>query len=90
MTDLKTKTQSARRGTPLVAAQPEKNVRLSADITPASYRELTRISQDLAFQIGRTRVAHVDVLRALLDELIDNPSLRGIVRDRIETALAVR
>ena len=90
MTDSKTKAQTARRGTPLVAAQPDKCVRLSADITPASYRELTRISQDLAFQIGRTRVAHVDVLRALLEELIDNPSLRNIVRDRIETALAAR
>lgn len=67
-----------------------KNVRLSADITPASYRDLVRISQDVAFQVGRTRVAHVAIVRALLDELIDNPSLRALVTERVAQTAADR
>jgi hypothetical protein len=60
-------------------------VRITADLAPLSYDRLVDYSRDVARQLGRTRVSQVEVIRALLAELDDNPDLRKAVADRIQT-----
>lgn len=56
-----------------------KPVRLSTDVSPNTYRDLTAYCSDLAVQAGKARVAHTLVLRKLIDALqVDNE-----VRDKI-------
>lgn len=67
-------------GRPAVRTRP---VRVTVDLSPGAYRDLTDASRELASQTGRTRVTHVDIVRALLDELHDDPELRARVAGRL-------
>lgn len=60
-----------------------KPVRVSADLPPQTYRALVNYCTDSAEQIGRTKVSHVEVLRALVAELDKNADLRRIITDRL-------
>jgi len=40
--------------------------------------------QDIAMEIGRVRIQHVWVMRALVDELLENKELQKKVIERVE------
>lgn len=60
-----------------------KPVRLSTDVSPNAYRDLTAYCADLAVQAGKARVPHTLVLRKLIDTLQADDELR----DRITAAV---
>lgn len=60
-----------------------KPVRVSADLPPKTYKQLQEFCQDAAVDLGVPRVAHVKVLRALLQELAEHEDLRKRVCQRI-------
>lgn len=60
-----------------------KNVRVSADLPPKVYQQLTEFCRQAASDLSVPRVAHVKVLRALLQELGDDEDLRKRVCNRI-------
>lgn len=60
-----------------------KPVRLSTDVSPNAYRDLTAYCSDLAVQAGKARVAHTLVLRKLIDALQVDDELR----DKITAAV---
>lgn len=64
-----------------------KPVRLSVDLAPQTYRQLLTYSADLASNLGRAKVPHVEVLRALIAELIANPEVRTHIDLRIKAQL---
>lgn len=68
---------------PRRAAPRSKPVRVSADLPPQTYRALVTYCTDSAEQIGRTKVSHVEVLRALVVELDKNPDLRRTITERL-------
>lgn len=59
-------------------------VRLSVDIKPVPYRNLMNFCQDVALEIGRVRVQHVWVMRAVLAELLEDKELQRRVIERVE------
>ena len=59
-------------------------VRLSVDIKPVPYRQLMGFCQDVAMEIGRVRVQHVWVMRAVLAELLEDKELQRRVIERVE------
>jgi hypothetical protein len=59
-------------------------VRLSVDIRPVPYRNLMNFCQDVALEIGRVRVQHVWVMRAVLAELLEDKELQKRVIERVE------
>ena len=61
-----------------------KQVRLSVDIEPVPYRGLMSFCQDIAMEIGRVRIQHVWVMRALVDELLESKELQKRVIERVE------
>jgi len=73
-------TPPAVAGRPVVRTRP---VRLTADLSPGAYRALTQLGQDLAEQTGRARVPHVEIVRALIDELAEDGELRARVARRL-------
>ena len=75
----KTRERKAKVSTPLT-----KLVRLSVDIEPVPYRGLMTFCQDIAMEIGRVRIQHVWVMRALVDELLENKELQKKVTERVE------
>lgn len=58
-------------------------VRLSVDIDPIAYRQLVSWCQDVAMAVGRVRVKHVWVIRAVLQELLENKDLQARVIERV-------
>lgn len=68
-------------------APQSKKVRLSADIDPDVYRDLASWCQDVAFQLGRTRVQHVWAVRALIAELLEDNALKTKIIERIQEEL---
>lgn len=61
----------------------EKRPRLSADIDVTDYRWLVGWCQDIAPAVGRVRVNHVWVIRALIKELRQDKDLMKRVVDRV-------
>ena len=61
----------------------EKRVRLSIDIDPWDYRRLLSWCQDIAPAVGRVRVNHVWIIRALVKELWEDRELQVRVIDRV-------
>jgi hypothetical protein len=59
-------------------------VRLSVDISSVPYRNLMNFCQDVAMEIGRVRVQHVWVMRAVLAELLEDKELQRRVIERVE------
>lgn len=68
---------------PAASAPLADKVRLSADIAPEAYRALVSWCQDVALKVGRTRVKHVWAIRALVDELQENPELQARIIERL-------
>jgi hypothetical protein len=66
------------------AVPRSKPVRLSVDLAPATYRDLTDFCRSTAVELGRARVTGVDVVRALLAELGEDEDLAARVRSRID------
>lgn len=64
-----------------------KPVRLSTDLAPVSYRFLTGYASDVATHAGRARIAHSDIIRALITELEHDPQLRARITDTIANQL---
>ena len=61
----------------------DKPVRLSVDVEPAAYHGLATWCQDIAMKVGRVRVNHVWVVRALIWELFDDKDLQARVIERV-------
>lgn len=61
-----------------------KPLRLSVDLAPVAYQRLTAWVNETGSGFGR-RVTHVAVFRALLEELLQDPSLQARVRDRLDS-----
>ena len=68
--------------TPAVAPV-SKPVRLSVDIDPIPYRHIVSFCQDVAMAVGRVRVNHVWVMRALINELLESKDLQAKVIERV-------
>jgi hypothetical protein len=64
-----------------------KPVRITADLSPQVYRELIDHAAGLAEAQGRVRVAHVNVTRALVAELLENDELQGAIARRVRAQL---
>jgi hypothetical protein len=60
-------------------------VRLSVDIGKETYREIKAFPDELRIpeQIGRAQVPTMDVMRALVDELLTNDEVRAAVAARL-------
>lgn len=69
---------------PAATAPLSEKVRLSADIAPEAYRALVSWCADIATKIGRTRIQHVWVIRALVDEMQENPELQAKIIERLQ------
>lgn len=74
------------------AAEPAKSgpsrsrpVRLSVDIGTETYRELKAFPDELRIpeQVGRAQVPTMDIMRALVDELLTNDEVREAVAGRL-------
>lgn len=73
----------ARKTQPTVTPMQDKNIRLSVDIAPTEYRRLISWCQDIAPAVGRVKVNHVWVIRALVRELWADKELMKRVIDRV-------
>lgn len=60
-----------------------KPVRLSTDVSPNTYRDLTAYCSDLAVQAGKARVAHTLVLRKLIDALQVDDEVRAKITEAV-------
>ena len=73
------------RTTPAAVKVPtSKLVKVSAALAPDLYRKLTRCTDDIADQVGVSKVHHVELIRALINELAESPDLKKAVAARIE------
>lgn len=70
--------------TPSVRAAP---VRITADLPPQHYRELIAYAAGLAAELGKVKVAHVQVVRALVVELAENEELQRRIAVRVARQL---
>ena len=68
---------------PAAVAPTSKPVRLSVDIDPDPYRQLVSWCQDVALAVGRVRVNHVWVLRAVIAEMLEDKELQAKVIERV-------
>jgi hypothetical protein len=58
-------------------------VRLSVDIEPVPYRELMSFCQDAAFNLGRAKINHVWVIRALVQIMLQDRGLATKVLNKV-------
>lgn len=65
-----------------------KPVRVTTDLAPQSYRGLLAYSAGLAEDLGRAKVPHVEVIRALVNELNTNPALQETIGKAVRTQLS--
>lgn len=75
--------QSVRR-----AAPRAKPVRVTTDLAPQSYRALLAYSASLAEDLGRAKVPHVEVIRALVAELNADPALQATIGKAVRARLS--
>lgn len=61
-------------------------VRITTDLGPQLYKELTEFSQEAAISAGRARVPHSEVIRALIQQLRDDAELRNTIITTIKTS----
>ncbi|PPF54619.1 hypothetical protein C5C13_13395 [Clavibacter michiganensis] len=69
---------------PSVRADP---IRITADLPPQHYRELITYAAGVASDLGRAKVAHVQVVRALVAELAESGDLQRRIATRVEQQL---
>ncbi|MDO4039270.1 hypothetical protein [Clavibacter michiganensis] len=74
----------APKRTPSVRADP---IRITADLPPQHYRELIAYAAGIASDLGRAKVAHVQVVRALVAELAESDDLQRRIATRVEQQL---
>lgn len=74
--------EEPRKKPPAPRAKP---VRLSVDLSPEQYREVTAwpVEAGIPEAAGVLKVPTVEVFRALVDELMDDPELQDRVRIRV-------
>ena len=65
-----------------------KPVRVTTDLAPQSYRGLLAYSAGLAEDLGRAKVPHVEVIRALIAELNTNPALQETISKAVRVRLS--
>lgn len=65
-----------------------KPVRVTTDLAPQSYRALVSYCQDLAENLGRAKVPHVEVIRALVAQLEKDPALQATIESTVRTRLS--
>lgn len=70
---------------PVPRAKP---VRVTTDLAPQSYRGLLAYSAGLAEDLGRAKVPHVEVIRALITELNTNPALQETIGKAVRAQLS--
>ena len=83
--------KAARMAAPLAPAETAtappalkpSTVRVSLDLTPALYEDLTAWNRDAARRLGRTKVTNADTLRSLVRVLLDHPELAEEVIRRL-------
>ncbi|MEB0288538.1 hypothetical protein QN355_18560 [Cryobacterium sp. 10S3] len=61
---------------------------MTTDLAPQSYRGLLAYSAGLAEDLGRAKVPHVEVIRALIAELNANPALQETIGKAVRTQLS--
>lgn len=74
-----------------VAREPApraKPVRVTTDLAPQSYRQLVAYCQRLAEELGRAKVPHVEVIRALVGELETDPELQATIATTVRNVLS--
>lgn len=81
--DLAPAPQPSPNAQAMIQSKPRKPVRITTDISPQAYRALTAFSAELAAQLGRPKIAHTEVVRALLAHLEDDPGLRITIAARV-------
>lgn len=81
---LQERTMPAPKRAPSVRADP---IRITADLPPQHYRELIAYAAGIASDLGRAKVAHVQVVRALVAELADSDDLQRRIATRVEQQL---
>lgn len=64
-------------------AAKDKPVRLSVDVERHDYHGLVEWCQGIAMKVGRTRVNHVWVIRALISELFEDERLQQRIINRV-------
>ncbi|AJW80694.1 hypothetical protein [Clavibacter michiganensis] len=74
----------APKRAPSVRADP---IRITADLPPQHYRELIAYAAGIASDLGRAKVAHVQVVRALVAELAESDDLQRRIATRVEQQL---
>lgn len=74
----------APKRTPSVRADP---IRITADLPPQHYRELIAYAAGIATELGKAKVAHVQVVRALVAELAESDDLQRRIATRVEQQL---
>ncbi len=77
-------TEPAPKRAPSVRADP---IRITADLPPQHYRELIGYAAGIASDLGRAKVAHVQVVRALVAELAESDDLQRRIATRVEQQL---
>lgn len=76
---------SGARATVVPRAKP---VRVTTDLAPRSYRALVAYCQALAETLGRAKVPHVEVMRALVDQLETDPELQAAIEETLRVRLS--
>jgi hypothetical protein len=62
-----------------------KKVRISLDLAPQLYRDLSTWTDQTADALGRSRITHADTLRVLVRRLLDDPELAASVVDDLRS-----
>jgi hypothetical protein len=70
------------------SAPRAKPVRVTTDLAPQSYRALLAYCAEMAEDLGRAKVPHVEVIRALISELNANAELQATVRQAVTKQLS--
>lgn len=79
----------AKKGARTPAAAPlARPVRLSVDLGPMLYYWIIEHCIIMGRRMGRTKVPHVEVMRALVAELKSDKELQAKIDERVRTALA--
>ncbi|MBG6059795.1 hypothetical protein RCH16_003157 [Cryobacterium sp. MP_M5] len=73
---------------PQRSAPRAKPVRVTTDLAPQSYRALLAYCAEMAEDLGRAKVPHVEVIRALISELNANTELQATVRQAVTKQLS--
>jgi len=78
-----------RETTPARATLPRaKPIRVTTDLSPQDYRHLVAYCADLAEHLGRAKVPHTEVIRALVSRLEQDPSLRETITGELKARLS--